>query len=87
MIRNEPGKLKTEQLALDLEARNSGFFCKGCLEDRPVAEASPDGRYCRFCFDFLTEEAKRLPPGKRSRWVPKIDSKASERVLQGAAGA
>ena len=74
---NEPSKLKTEQLALDFEEGRT-FFCKACLEDRLLAEASLDGRYCRFCFVFLTEEAKRLPPGKRPKWIPKIDSRASE---------
>jgi len=81
-----PLTLKIEQLPLDIEGGGT-FFCKACLEDRLTAEASPDPRYCQFCFDFLTEQAKQLPPGKRPRWIPKIDSKASERVLQGAAGA
>lgn len=47
------------------------FFCKTCLEDRPIREQSYDKRYCLKCADFLEEEAKRLPEGKRPRWTPR----------------
>jgi len=77
-MKTEPSKLKTEQLSLDFEGGNTGFFCKACLEDRPVAEASPDPRYCQFCFDFLRQEAAQLPPGKRPRWIPRMASAVSE---------
>ncbi len=75
------------QLPLDLKTPDTDFFCHACLEDRTVAEASLDQRYCQFCFDFLKEEAKRLPPGKRPKWIPKTSYRASERVLRVAAGA
>ena len=49
----------------------SYFFCKGCLEHRPIKLQSPDKRYCKCCYDFLLEEAKQLSTGKRPAWIPK----------------
>ena len=67
---NEPSKLKTEQLALDLETRNSGFFCRACLTDKHAGEQSQDARYCNSCYQFLMAEAAQLPPGRYPNWFP-----------------
>jgi hypothetical protein len=45
-----------------------GVFCQACLTGR--TELSPDQRYCLRCFNFLTEEAKRLLPGGSLGWAP-----------------
>lgn len=51
----------------------SYFFCEGCLEDKSLDDISPDPRYCRWCCDFLTEEAKLLTSLVKPRWVPKVN--------------
>ncbi len=48
------------------------FFCRGCLDDRPAADASPDPRYCRGCCDFLIKEAESLTSGRRPAWFPQM---------------
>lgn len=63
-------KMQGNKLPLDFEGGKT-FFCRGHLEDRPVGEASPDPRYCRFCFDFLQKEAELLLPGRYPKWLPK----------------
>ncbi len=45
------------------------FMCYACLEDKPVSEKSTDDRYCHWCFDFLTEEAKQY--SGRATWIPR----------------
>ena len=54
----------------EIEKEIEAFFCHACLEDKPASEASPDLRYCGFCYDFLTKEAELLDD-RKSTWVPK----------------
>lgn len=80
-------KQQTEQLALDFVGGKT-FFCKACLENPPAAAASPDPRYCRFCFDFLTEEAKLLQvtrPGANPNWLPQGSRTAEKGHTQAVA--
>lgn len=45
------------------------FFCEACLDLKKFKEQSKDERYCQWCFDFLTKEAKEYV-GKSS-WMPR----------------
>jgi hypothetical protein len=54
-----------------LIAAGSHFWCETHLSAIPVADQSRDSRYCRVCCNFLTEEAKMLPPTRRPSWRPK----------------
>jgi len=51
---------------------NDGFFCQACLVGRPMAERSPDLRYCHSCCDFLLEEAQMITSHRRPKWIPKV---------------
>ena len=53
------------------------FYCHACLEDKPANEQSLDPRYCHGCCEFLLNEAKILPRGKRPSWIPTINREAS----------
>ena len=48
------------------------FFCEACLEDKPLDDISLDPRYCRWCCNFLINEAKLITGFATPRWVPKI---------------
>jgi hypothetical protein len=48
-----------------------GFWCSACLSGKPSSEQSPDPRYCKGCFQVLSEEARLLSGGKRPAWLPK----------------
>jgi len=61
--------MSNNQLLLAFEGGKL-FFCRACLMDRPIAEASSDSRYCQGCFGFLQKEAELLPPGRYPKWVP-----------------
>ena len=36
-----------------------GFFCEACLAEKPLANKSPDPRYCQGCYEFLKTEWQR----------------------------
>lgn len=58
---------------LDAIAAGTHFWCETHLCALPVANKSPDPRYCQDCFDVLTEEAKMLENRHTKRlptWVP-----------------
>jgi len=56
----------------ELIAAGTHFYCEGCLVAKPIADRSPDPRYCRDCNDFLAGEAEALGPGRRGgAWIPK----------------
>jgi hypothetical protein len=60
----------------ELIAAGSHFWCKACITARPVAERSPDSRYCKGCFDILNDEASLLPCrgiNRRPAWIPRPD--------------
>ena len=65
----------------------SHFWCETHLCAIPVADRSPDPRYCRQCYDFLLEEARRLETRHGTRlppWVPvqqDIDPVTTENAL------
>ena len=64
------GYFDTERVN-ELIAAGSHFWCNACLGAVPLDDQSPDPRYCLGCYEFLLKEAKRLNPGKRSKWIPK----------------
>jgi hypothetical protein len=49
------------------------FWCQGHLGARPIEERSPDPRYCRSCYDFLSQEA--MISHIKADWVPKATNK------------
>ena len=62
---------KAEDIVTEANHQPDGFFCHACLIDKPASEASPDPRYCQWCYDFLLKETEMLPKNKRPRWIPK----------------
>lgn len=58
-----------------------GFFCEACLVCKPVSEQSPDGRYCKGCFEVLKEEAEMLSSRTKSAWIPCCGREVSKTVL------
>lgn len=51
-------------------AKAGGFFCQACLVGKPGSEQSPDGRYCRSCYNFLQQDGKKaVEPSKDYCWV------------------
>jgi hypothetical protein len=67
----------------DLRRAGLAFFCDGCLAHWSFEDQSPDARYCLYCYDFLMEEAKLLPEGKKPRWVPNPAKYPNQKVIQG----
>lgn len=49
----------------------TGFFCEACLSDKPLDDISPDLRYCQGCYNFLSNEARRLDRKAIPFWVPR----------------
>jgi len=60
-----------------LIAAGSHFWCETCLIAKPLAEQSPDPRYCRGCYDFLSKEAE-LEGRRAGDWRPQKGKRAAE---------
>lgn len=48
----------------------STFFCRACLNDRPIGEQSLDPRYYGVCCDFLVAESRELLKRRTPAWAP-----------------
>jgi hypothetical protein len=73
---------------LELIAAGTHFWCTGHLGAVPVSEKSEDPRYCRFCFNLLTEEVKVLKEKHQFNasmsWAPKAPSETPAAALKQA---
>ena len=76
-----------EDIVTEANHQPDSFFCHACLDDKPATEASPDPRYCQWCYDFLLKEAEILGPGKCSKWVPRATQTPVVEPVQPASGA
>jgi len=56
------------------------FLCKGCLEEIPVEQSSPDPRYCVDCYRFLVKEAAKTK--KAGKWVPVVGGTVPDLSVQ-----
>ena len=64
-------KISYFSIKRDLEIEgDGGFWCEACLLGKPSSERSHDRRYCNFCYDLLTEEAKLDKSWSRAGWKP-----------------
>ncbi len=54
-------------MTTEVAEKTTTLMCHACLEDKPSSERSTDERYCQWCFDFLTEEAKQY--SGRATWI------------------
>lgn len=57
----------------ELAKVNTHFLCQSCFTHWPIDDRSPDERYCLYCYEFLSYEAKLLEDKgikKRPSWVP-----------------
>jgi hypothetical protein len=61
----------------ELVATGTFFWCKSCVVARPLAEKSPDDRYCQRCFDVLLKEAE-LEGRRAGDWRPQKGKRAAE---------
>ena len=57
---------------LELIGQGTHFWCEGCLVAKANEEQSLDSRYCKECYDILSDEAKLLSSTKSPRWKPKV---------------
>lgn len=65
----------------ELIAADTHFWCETCLVARPLAEQSPDPRYCKSCYVFLLKEAELLTGhSKKASWIPKPQKEATQKV-------
>jgi hypothetical protein len=66
------GELQRDSIARSFES----FLCLGCLRDKPTNEQSSDPRYCKWCCQYLLNEAKTLN-GRHPNWTPKAKTHTS----------
>lgn len=62
------------------------FFCHTCLEYQPMAEQSPDIRYCKGGCDFLLKETAMIREHgvtKRANWMPVKTPQKEKKVVVG----
>jgi hypothetical protein len=64
----------TEKVDLVKTDHTGKFFCHSCLTGRPLDARSPDERYCRSCYLYLTEEMIMAKENnkKKAAWWPEM---------------
>lgn len=62
--------MDTENNGLAGLIRDDTFLCYACLDRKDLVHISPDPRYCKMCCVFLEGEARQLPVGRWTSWVP-----------------